>query len=85
MWVQFTYLIDTCRHGIFRRNLFPANPIYAAFSAVLLYSFSRCDGTVQAFAELRYGVVAHTLENSMKYGHNLGHTPYEKPKSTETT
>ena len=31
---------------------------------------------VQAFAELRYGVVAHTLENSMKYGHNLGHTPY---------
>ena len=31
---------------------------------------------VQAFAELRYGVVAHTLENSVKYGHNLGHTPY---------
>ena len=30
---------------------------------------------VQAFAELRYGVVAHTLENSVKYGHNLGHTP----------
>ena len=26
---------------------------------------------VQAFAELRYGVVAHTLENSVKYGHNL--------------
>ena len=31
---------------------------------------------VEAFAELRYGVVAHTLENSVKYGHNLGHTPY---------
>ena len=30
---------------------------------------------VQAFAELRYGVVAHTLENSVKYGHNLGQTP----------
>ena len=25
---------------------------------------------VQAFAELRYDVVAHTLENSVKYGHN---------------
>ena len=36
---------------------------------------------VQAFAELRYGVVAHTLENSVKYGHNLGHTPYAKPQS----
>ena len=34
---------------------------------------------VQAFAELRYGVVAHTLENSVKYGHNLGHTPYTLP------
>ena len=34
---------------------------------------------VQAFAELRYGVVAHTLENSVKYGHNLGHTPYGGP------
>ena len=32
---------------------------------------------VQAFAELRYGVVAHTLENSVKYGHNLGQTPYQ--------
>ena len=31
---------------------------------------------VQAFAELRYGVVAHTLENRVKYGHNLGQTPY---------
>ncbi len=30
---------------------------------------------VQAFAELRYGVVAHTLENRVKYGHNLGQTP----------
>ena len=30
---------------------------------------------VQALAELRYAVVAHTLENSVKYGHNLGHTP----------
>ena len=36
---------------------------------------------VQAFAELRYGVVAHTLENRVKYGHNLGQTPYsaERP------
>ena len=31
---------------------------------------------VQAFAELRYGVVAHTLENSVKYGHNFNQTPY---------
>merc|ERR1719460_2537156 len=31
---------------------------------------------VQAFSELRYGVVAHTRENSVKYGHNLGQTPY---------
>ena len=30
---------------------------------------------VQAFAELRYGVVVHTRENSVKYGHNLGQTP----------
>ena len=30
---------------------------------------------VQAFAELRYGVVPHTLENSVKYGHNLGQIP----------
>ena len=29
-----------------------------------------CDGT-QAFAELRYGVVIHTRENSVKYGHNF--------------
>jgi hypothetical protein len=26
---------------------------------------------VRAFAELRYGVVAHTRENSVKYGHNF--------------
>ena len=26
---------------------------------------------VQAFAELRYGAVVHTRENSVKYGHNL--------------
>ena len=26
---------------------------------------------VQAFAELRYGVVVHMRENSVKYGHNL--------------
>ena len=31
---------------------------------------------VQAFAELRYGAVVHTRENSMKYGHNLGQTLY---------
>jgi hypothetical protein len=31
---------------------------------------------VQAFAELRYGAVVHTRENSVKYGHNLGHTPF---------
>ena len=36
---------------------------------------------VQAFAELRYGVVAHTLENSVKYGHNLGQTPYTRTKT----
>ena len=29
---------------------------------------------VQAFEELRYGVVVHTRENSVKYGHNLGQT-----------
>ena len=37
---------------------------------------------VQAFAELRYGVVPHTLENSVKYGHNLGHTPYNNRAKT---
>ena len=26
---------------------------------------------VQAFAELRYGVVVHMRENSVKYGHNF--------------
>ena len=31
---------------------------------------------VQAFAELRYGVVAHTLENSVKYGHNPQFRPH---------
>ena len=31
---------------------------------------------VQAFAELRYGAVVHTRENSVKYGHNLGQTLY---------
>ena len=33
---------------------------------------------VQAFAELRYGVVVHMYmcENSVKYGHNLGQTLY---------
>ena len=29
---------------------------------------------VQAFAELRYDVVVHTHENSVKYGHSLGQT-----------
>ena len=33
---------------------------------------------VQAFAELRYGAVVHTRENSVKYGHNLGQTLYDK-------
>ena len=33
---------------------------------------------VQAFAELRYGVVVHTRENSVKYGHNFNQTPYEQ-------
>ena len=33
---------------------------------------------VQAFAELRYGVVVHTRENSVKYGHNFNQTPYDK-------
>ena len=33
---------------------------------------------VQAFAELRYGVVVHTRENSVKYGHNLGPNPSSK-------
>ena len=31
---------------------------------------------VQAFAELRYGVVVHTRENSVKYGHNFNQTLY---------
>ena len=31
---------------------------------------------VQAFAELRYGVVVHTRETSVKYGHNFNQTPY---------
>ena len=29
---------------------------------------------VQAFAELRYGVVVHMRENSVKYGHNFNQT-----------
>ena len=36
---------------------------------------------VQAFAELRYGVVVHTRENSVKYGHNFNQTPYVKNKA----
>ena len=31
--------------------------------------------TVQAFAELRYGVVVHMRENSVKYGHSFNHKP----------
>jgi hypothetical protein len=31
---------------------------------------------VQAFAELGYGVVIHTRENSVKYGHNFNHKPF---------
>ena len=31
---------------------------------------------VQAFAELRYGVVVHMRENSVNYGHNFNQTPY---------
>ena len=31
---------------------------------------------VQALAELRYGVVVHTRENSVKYGLNFNQTPY---------
>ena len=33
---------------------------------------------VQAFAELRYGVVVHMRENSVKYGHNFNQTLYER-------
>ena len=29
---------------------------------------------VQAFAELRYGVVVHMRENSVEYGHNINQT-----------
>jgi hypothetical protein len=35
----------------------------------------------QAFAELRYGVVVHTRENSVKYGQKLGQTLYYAPSS----
>ena len=35
---------------------------------------------VQAFAELRYGVVVHTRENSVKYGLNFNQTPYVSNK-----
>jgi len=31
---------------------------------------------VQALAELRYGVLVHTRENSVKYGLNFNQTPY---------
>ena len=31
---------------------------------------------VQAFAELRYGVVVHMRENSVKCGHNFNQTLY---------
>ena len=44
---------------------------------------------VQAFEELRYGVVVHTRENSVKYGHNFNQTPYgsneQKSKRTKIT
>ena len=44
---------------------------------------------VQALAELRYGVVVHTRENSVKYGHNFNQTPYgsneQKSKRTKIT
>jgi hypothetical protein len=32
--------------------------------------------TVQAFAELRYGVVVHMREHSVKYGHTINQTLY---------
>ena len=32
---------------------------------------------VQALAELRYGAVVHTRENSVKYGLNFNQAPYE--------
>ena len=31
---------------------------------------------VQAYAELRYGVVVHMRENSVKYGHTINQTLY---------
>ena len=34
-----------------------------------------CD-SAEAFAELRYGAVVHSRENSVKYGHTLGQTLY---------
>ena len=34
---------------------------------------------VQALAELRYGVLVHTRENSVKYGLNFNQTPYARP------
>ena len=40
---------------------------------------------VQAFAELRYGAVVHTRENSVKYGHNLGQTLYHPRPLTHTS
>lgn len=40
---------------------------------------------VQAFAELRYGVVVHTRENSVKYGHNFNQTPYRRARMQPPT
>ena len=38
---------------------------------------------VQAFKELRYGVVVHMRENSVKYGHNFNQPLYtERPRAT---
>ena len=39
---------------------------------------------VQAFAELRYGVVVHTRENSVKYGHNFNQTLYSFQKRDDS-
>jgi hypothetical protein len=37
---------------------------------------------VQALAELRYGVVVHTRENSVKYGHNFTTKPLIRAADT---
>ena len=39
---------------------------------------------VQALAELRYGVVVHTRENSVKYGLNFNQTPYTAHRHAHT-